>query len=108
MAPPRSDLCERLQDESARAQAGVREDRVGRGLDAAPEVQNVDIDLAGTVDERRRSADLQLNVLDRLEETRGLARPRDLGDEVPELGLVRVADGIGSVERGDALEGSEP
>ena len=107
MAPSRGDLGERRQGEAPDGHARVRQDRIGTAADGAREVEDVEVDLAGAVDEPRDASELALDRLQRGEETSGRAAPEDLGDGVVEIGLVGVPDGRGAIERGDAADGRD-
>jgi len=71
VSPPRRDLGQRRQGESPSGQARMGEDRVRPRAAFPREIQDVDIDLAGTVAERPRAPHAALDFLQSREQRRG-------------------------------------
>jgi hypothetical protein len=70
------------------------------------EVEEVEVDLPGTVAKRPRPTDAALDPGERLEKRDGRALPPERDDRVPEVPLLRVPDRRRAVERGDPEDGS--
>lgn len=104
MTPRGRDLGERGEHEAALVHPGVRQDRIGSGADDPSEVQDVEVDLARRVRSPIHATQVPLDAFEGGEQRAGGPPPRDLGDRVLEVGLVRPADRIRPVERGDAEE----
>jgi hypothetical protein len=86
----------------------VRQHRIGRGSDPSSEIEDVHVDLARTVCERRPASDFELDALGQPKQRARRAAPSQSGGDVPEEGLVAVTDGLGPVEGGDGEQGGAP
>lgn len=117
MPPSRDELGERREHEAALPHARMGKDRVGApsaqpsvGAGRAPHASNVeqvDVDLARPVSKAGRAPDGLLDALRDGEQPLRRSGPPDRGDGVPEGGLVRVADGVGAIERRNREHGRE-
>ena len=107
IGPARIQLRKRRQREATRSQARVGKDRVALLADAPPDVQQVDVDLAGAVDEAPRPSDAPLDFASRGEQGSGRSAPPDLYGRVPEVPLIAKADRLAAVERGDLPDPGE-
>src|SRR5262249_9179594 len=86
----------------------MRKDRVGTAPNDSSQVQEVDVDLAGAVAERRRPSNPRFDALDRVEQILRRTRPADLHGGVPETPLFPEPDRLGAVERGDVADARQP
>jgi hypothetical protein len=104
VAPRGRDLGERGEHETAFVHPAMRQDRIGSAADDPSKIQDVEVDLAGSVRSAIDAAQVPLDAFDGREQGAGGPPPRDLGDRILEVGLVRPADWIRPVEGGDAEE----
>jgi hypothetical protein len=76
----------------------MRKDRVAQGASPAPKVEDIDVDLPGSVAEAPRAAHGFLDPLRGAQEAFGRSLPEDRRHGVPEVGLRPEAHRVGSVE----------
>lgn len=94
--------------ESPLRQTGMREDGIGRLAHETSQVQDIHVDFPRAAREGGSAASAALDPLGGAQESLGRPGPPDPCDGVPEPSLPRVPDRIGTVEGGDALDGSQP
>src|SRR5262249_18077331 len=82
----------------------MRQNETGLGSNESSEVQDVDIDFARSIRERRCAAHGPLDFLNRPEQRLRSTLPENLYGRIPELRLIGVADRIGKIETRDAPE----
>ena len=93
MSPPGGDLGQRLEDETATVQPSVGKGQSRRRDPFVPDVQEIDVDRAGAVSERRPPATPPLDALDGRQEILGRERSSDFDDGVEEVPLARMPSG---------------
>jgi hypothetical protein len=97
VTPVGRDFGERSQNEAALGHPRVGQDGI-RSVPHETGVEDVDVDLARPVPEAPNASLRTLDRLERREQAVQAPRPSDLRDGVAEIGLLAIADGVGSIE----------